>query len=192
MITRAFGFLPFFMPKLSTVLLFRSQHIVRRLKHPNICAYMGVCVAAPRFSLVYEYLEHGSLSERLRHVPGTSLPTTKSSPSSSDSDRGGDGGGNLLPLGTATLLRIGEDVAEGMRYLHQVSILLKRACCRSSCVVEARRWLLPRAKHIQIGRMVSRACVSPTISVFRGDESKCLETGRAFPHMMCTGLLPEA
>ena len=179
-------FSTFLTQKLFTAFVFRAQHIVRRLKHPNICAYVGVCIAAPRFSLVYEYLEHGSLSERLRHVPGTSLSTTKqrSCPGSSDSDRGGAGGGDLSPLGTATLLRVGEDVAEGMHYLHQVDILLKRACCRICCVVEARSRLSPHANR----QMVSGACVSPSISVFRGYCSKCLETEKTVSHMACMGI----
>lgn len=177
-----------------TAFLYHAQHIVRRLKHPNICAYMGVCIAAPWFSLVYEYLEHGSLSERLRRVPGAGLPTTKrrSSPSSSESDGGkGDGGENgrrnLLPLGTAALLGIGEDVAEGMRYLHQVSILLKRACCRRSCVAKARSWLSPYANRttgLWRLRFTTNSC-------FRRLFARSASRQNVFSHVMCTGLVSE-
>lgn len=45
------------------------QHVVRKLKHRNICEYMGVCISAPHFSLIYEFLEHGTLRDRLRNKP---------------------------------------------------------------------------------------------------------------------------
>lgn len=40
--------------------------MVRGLKHPNICEYLGACIKKSSFSLVYEYLGHGTLSDRLR------------------------------------------------------------------------------------------------------------------------------
>lgn len=114
------------------------QHVVRRLEHPNVCGYMGVCIAAPRFSLVYEFLEHGSLADRLHDTGLCGGLTMGGSFSLMDSGRedgggggggGGGGAGDLFPLGHSALLKIAEDVAEGMRYLHQVmSVLLCIAC----------------------------------------------------------------
>lgn len=40
---------------------------MRKLNHANICRYRGVCIASPRLSLLYEFLENGTLGDRLRN-----------------------------------------------------------------------------------------------------------------------------
>lgn len=115
------------------------QHVVRRLDHPHLCGYLGVCIAAPQFSLVYKFYEHGSLADRLRNK-GTGNPSPLGAGAGKAAASGvciGGSGGNggsgtaLAPLGSAELFTVGQDVAEGMRYLHQVRI--PRACRSRFC-----------------------------------------------------------
>ncbi|CAN0458207.1 unnamed protein product, partial [Discosporangium mesarthrocarpum] len=80
----------------------REKEVVRGLKHPNICSYLGVCVDPPRFSLVYKFIDGGSLRDHLRRR----------------SRRDGPGGRGGL-LGSVDLFRLGKETAEGMRYLHE-------------------------------------------------------------------------
>lgn len=40
---------------------------MRKLKHPNVCGYRGVCIARAHLSLVYDFIENGTLGDALRN-----------------------------------------------------------------------------------------------------------------------------
>lgn len=85
------------------------QHIVRKLRHPNVCGFRGVCVASPHHvSLVYDFLANGTLGDRLRDT-GRNVGV-------GDEDRR-----RPQRLRSAELVRIVKDVVDGMLYLHEVS-----------------------------------------------------------------------
>ncbi|CAM9115798.1 unnamed protein product [Hapterophycus canaliculatus] len=109
----------------------RELHIVRKLRHPNVCGFRGACVASPnQLSLVYNFLENGTLGDRLSDTGGDGASA------------GGDGGvggvtangrGNdeesrsrrqpKKSLSTADLVAIVKDVVDGMIYLHELGVL---------------------------------------------------------------------
>lgn len=109
---------------------------MRKLKHPSICAYQGVSIAASRLSLVYEFLENGTLGDRLRGNHCLRRSAANGAPRIGANGCGNASGVSafgaaaerssfrtplvLPPLGDADLLRIAEDVVGGMRYLHEV------------------------------------------------------------------------
>ena len=84
-------------PGMCVYLLFLFlQKIVRELNHPNICGYRGVCVAAPRLSLVFEFLDNGTLGDRLRNRRRRSIaaPTSSHPPPLPPAGRGGSATGS--------------------------------------------------------------------------------------------------
>lgn len=68
------------------------QRIVRELNHPNICGYRGFCVAAPCLSLVFEFLDNGTLGDRLRNRRRHSIAAPTSSHHPPLPPAGGGGG----------------------------------------------------------------------------------------------------
>eukprot|EP00752_Nemacystus_decipiens_P008521 g7610.t1 len=89
----------------------RELNIVRKLRHPNICHFRGVCVASPHHvSLVYDFLANGTLGDRLRDKGGNAAAA-------------GDEMRRPLPLRSAGLARIVKDVVDGMLYLHELGVL---------------------------------------------------------------------
>ena len=75
-------------------------NIWRQLRHPCVCALLGVCMFDGRPSMVLEYMTGGSLHDLLHN------PT--------------DAGG---PLDTALLTRIVAEVASGVAYLHANGVM---------------------------------------------------------------------
>ena len=65
-------------PPLPPIGVYVLQKIVRELNHPNICGYRGVCVAAPHLSLVFEFLDNGTLGDRLRNRRPQTIATPRS------------------------------------------------------------------------------------------------------------------
>ena len=45
----------------------RERTIVRALRHPNLCRFYGVSISPGHYSLVYQFLEGGSLGGLLRN-----------------------------------------------------------------------------------------------------------------------------
>ncbi|KAG5178908.1 putative serine/threonine protein kinase [Tribonema minus] len=82
----------------------RELDIVRRLRHPHVCAFYGDAhahtAAAPQHCLVFEYVEGGNLADFLRRQSARAAAV--------------DG---------AQVLRLAGQIAEGMRYLHAEGIV---------------------------------------------------------------------
>lgn len=106
------------------------QHIVRKLRHPNVCRFRGVCVASQpvhHLSLVYDFLANGTLGDRLlRDAGGSGNGCT----TANGNGVGGFEGESRRrrrsqePLRSADLVRIVKDVVDGMLYLHEVRYFL--------------------------------------------------------------------
>ncbi|CAM9821039.1 unnamed protein product [Pylaiella littoralis] len=116
----------------------RELHIVRKLRHPNVCGFRGVCTSSPplhHLSLVYDFLANGTLGDRLLRDAGGSGSGSGCAAANGDGDGVGGGGGGAdggesgrrrrlqEPLRSAGLVRIVKDVVDGMLYLHEVGVL---------------------------------------------------------------------
>eukprot|EP01101_Sappina_pedata_P006371 TRINITY_DN3144_c0_g1_i1.p1 TRINITY_DN3144_c0_g1~~TRINITY_DN3144_c0_g1_i1.p1 ORF type:complete len:526 (-),score=82.16 TRINITY_DN3144_c0_g1_i1:15-1592(-) len=66
--------------------------VLRKLHHPNIVLYMGVCTHEPDLCIVYEYMSKGSLWDLLHN--------------------------SKAPLSWKIILKMASDTAKGMSYLH--------------------------------------------------------------------------
>lgn len=69
---------------------------LRRLNHPNIVAFKGVCTQEPCFCIVMEYCPYGQLYDALK---------------------------NGRPIPPATVVEWSKHIASGMHYLHAHSII---------------------------------------------------------------------
>lgn len=69
---------------------------LRRLNHPNIVAFKGVCVQEPCFCIIMEYCPYGQLYDALK---------------------------NGRPIPPATVVEWSKHIASGMHYLHARSII---------------------------------------------------------------------
>lgn len=87
----------------------RELEVVRRLSHPNVCTFHGVCVEPPRYCLVFEFVERGTLADMLKEER--------------KGGKGGAGGAANKPSDWLELLRLATEVADGMRYLHSQGVL---------------------------------------------------------------------
>ncbi|KAG5190485.1 putative serine/threonine protein kinase [Tribonema minus] len=89
----------------------RELDIVRRLRHRHVCRFYGAAVAPPLHCLVFEFIEGGNLAEYLRGG------------SSGGDGGGGDGGAAAAAEQHREALRLAEQIAEGMAYLHARGVL---------------------------------------------------------------------
>ena len=102
--------------------------IMRRLRHPNIVLFMGVITAERNLAIVTEFLPRGSLF-RLIHRSGIELDFRRR-------------------------LRMAEDVAKGMHYLHTCKPMIVHRDLKSPNLLVDRNWCvkvtdfgLSRMKH---------------------------------------------
>lgn len=72
----------------------REEEVASALHHPNIVQFLGSASAAPRYCLVFEFVEDGTLSNVVRAKKG--------------------------PL---DFFRLASDMAQGMSYLHEHSVM---------------------------------------------------------------------
>ncbi|CAN0261442.1 unnamed protein product [Ectocarpus sp. 12 AP-2014] len=108
----------------------RELHIVSNLRHPNVCGFRGVSVSLPHhLSLVYDFLDNGTLGDRLWDTGSSGGGSSGSSSAVHGCGVGGVGGEREWgsrrgrgsePLRSTDLLRIVTDVVNGMLYLHEV------------------------------------------------------------------------
>ncbi|CAM9161671.1 unnamed protein product [Ectocarpus sp. 6 AP-2014] len=112
----------------------RELHIVSNLRHPNVCGFRGVSVSLPHhLSLVYDFLDNGTLGDRLRDTASSGGGSSGSCSSVHGCGGGGDVGGEREwgsrrgrgsePLRPTDLLRIVTDVVNGMLYLHELGVM---------------------------------------------------------------------
>ncbi|CAN0253614.1 unnamed protein product, partial [Ectocarpus sp. 13 AM-2016] len=111
----------------------RELHIVSNLRHPNVCGFRGVSVSLPHhLSLVYNFLDNGTLGDRLRDTASSGGGSSGGSSSGHGCDGGGIGGDGEWgsrsgrgrePLRSTDLLRIVTDVVNGMLYLHELGVM---------------------------------------------------------------------
>ncbi|GMF15751.1 unnamed protein product [Phytophthora lilii] len=73
----------------------REEQVAGALRHPNIVQFLGAASAPPRYCLVFEFMEGGTLAARLRA-------------------RG---------CGPLDFFRLATDMAQGMSYLHEHSVM---------------------------------------------------------------------
>lgn len=75
----------------------------RKLSHPKLVQLYGVCMEQAPICLVFEFMEHGCLSDYLRNQRGS--------------------------FSKETLLGMCQDVCEGMAYLEQDSVIHRDLVC---------------------------------------------------------------
>jgi len=86
--------------------------MLARLRHPNICLYMGACLDPPNRAIVTELVSRGSLWEVLR-TPNLFMGYPEMSPSLSRSQ------GSFWP--PWVVRRVLDDTCRGLTYLHSHS-----------------------------------------------------------------------
>jgi tRNA A-37 threonylcarbamoyl transferase component Bud32 len=72
----------------------REVAVVSKLRHPNIVLFLGAAIAPPRYCLVFEFMENGTLTDLIRS--------------------------RKAPI---DFFRISKEIAMGMNYLHLCSIM---------------------------------------------------------------------
>lgn len=132
----------------------REAGMLRRLRHPCICAYFGVTEIRRTPSILLEYLGGGTLEEFLRLVPagpGSLLLHEVAESPRNDASCGGAGGearqappprvsAHARPSErTCQLLRFGQQVASGLSFLHGHAVVHRDVKCSNVLLSEAQR-----------------------------------------------------
>ena len=92
----------------------QETRILRELRHPSICSFLGACMQQGLPAIVLECLPGGSLYSLLHEAPAARS--------------GADGGSSppaaaSAPLVPALLSRLSLEVAQGVAYLHQSQVI---------------------------------------------------------------------
>ena len=95
---------------------YQEVRILRELRHPSICSFLGTCMQQGLPAIVLEYLPGGSLHSLLH---GTHAAAASDGSGTSGS-RGGPG---PAPLAPALLSRLSLEVAQGVAYLHRSQVI---------------------------------------------------------------------
>ena len=88
------------------------MRILRELRHPSICSFLGTCMQQGLPAIVLECLPGGSLYNLLHETRGGAA-----------ADGSDSADGSPTPLAPALLSRLSLEVAQGVAYLHQSQVI---------------------------------------------------------------------